>query len=283
MATKTPQKAPRAAKTTAPTLAVPETATEAAAGSEAAAEHFRAAALKLSPKEVIPLRADALLALHNAYAGVDAVLAERDALKADPEAPRPDWDALGQVKPLAAAVVFTAKQVSSPVLAKQLRAELAEAYALRELFITDAKTLGLRGLLPPKKVADIIKGQGSVDAAHDCVALAALYRANAQALRGKTSVTAAEVRRAAELGSSLLERLTPKTARTKTPVDATHAAATDLRDRMWTLLVRGYERVQRVGAWRWVGDVGEHVPSLQSRRVARRTKAEPAPKAEPKG
>jgi len=279
MATKTSQKTPRAAKTAAPTLAVPETATDAAAGSEAAAEHFRAAALKLAPNDVIPLRADILLALNNAYAGVDAVLAEREALQADPEAPRPDWEAIGQVKPLAAAAVFVAKQVNSPVLAKQLRAELSEVYALRELLLTDAKTLALRGLLPAKKIADILKGRGTIDAAHDCVALAALYRANAQSLRGKTTVTAAEVRRAAELGSSLLERLTPKMARKKNPVDTEYAAAIDLRDRMWTLLVRGYERVQRVGAWRWMDEAVGRVPALQSRRMGPRKKAEPTPKA----
>lgn len=244
----------------------------AAAGLEAAFEHYRAEALALPEAEVLPCRADPLLALHNVYTGVAAVEAEREALAADPEAPRPDWQAIAQAQTLASAVVFAAKQVMKPSLTKALAAGLAEAYDLRALLLAEARLQQLRGKLPGKVLRAIEAGKGSIDAAQDCVALAAALRALSKK-GAKLSVTGAELRRAAELGASLVTSLQPGAARKKRAVDPERAEKAAMRDRLWTLLVRAYDRVQRVAAWRWKDDAGRHAPPLGSRRARTKKKA----------
>ena len=87
-----------------------------------------------------------------------------------------------------------------------------------------------------------------------------------------SAVSAAEVRRAAELGAALVAALSPKEGRKKAPVDPARAAWVALRDRLWTLLVQDYRAVQRVGAWLWLGEAGEHVPGLQARVLGPRRK-----------
>ena len=88
-----------------------------------------------------------------------------------------------------------------------------------------------------------------------------------------------ELRRAAELGASLVTSLAPGAARKKRAVDPERAAQVALRDRLWTLLVRAYDRVLRVAAWRWQDDAGEHAPALQSRRSRKKSAAVAAPAA----
>lgn len=271
-------KTSRSARSSAAKAPVVVDVESAAAGLEAACEHYRAEALALPESEVLPCRADPVLALYNVYAGVAAVEAERATLAADPEAPRPDWEAIAHTRTVAAALVFAAKQVMKPSLAKALAQGLAEAYQLRALLLAEARLQRLRGKLPAKTLRAIEAGSGSIDAAQDCVALAAALRALSK--KGvKLSVTGAELRRAAELGASLVTSLAPGAARKKRAVDPERAAQVALRDRLWTLLVRAYDRVLRVAAWRWQDDAGEHAPALQSRRSRKKSAAVAAPTA----
>jgi hypothetical protein len=114
-----------------------------------------------------------------------------------------------------------------------------------------------------------------VDAANDCVALAALFRKHAASVRGKTVVTAANVKESAELGTRLLGLLKPaaarnanKTAKSKEIVDAV-----DARDRLWSLATEGHDVLWRAGAYLFGrGEVDARVPALQARvRGARKT------------
>lgn len=270
----TTRKVERKAAPKASADAAQEGAGEAStAGSLAAVERLRARAEALPASAVLPCRADVVLAQHNAQTGIAAVLGQKATVLAAPDGPRPDWAALGATREVAEAVVYAALQVTPASRDRGLRADIAEAYKLREVLLSDARTLALKGIFPAKRVAAIAVGRGTLDAVEDCVTLAALYHTHAAALRGKTAVSAAEVRRAAELGAALVAALSPKQGRKKAPVDPARAAWVALRDRLWTLLVQDYRAVQRVGAWLWLGEAGEHVPGLQARVLGPRKKA----------
>ena len=150
----------------------------------------------------------------------------------------------------------------------------ARASALRSLLLTSADALAQAGVLSMRDIDKIRAGRGWIDAATDCIELAALFRNNAAALRGKTAVTAAQVMESARVGTELLGRLKPKgTPKTSNGLKA----EVDLRDRFWTLLVNRYEVLRRAGGWLFGMDhMDENVPAIQSRQ---RTKTKKAPLA----
>jgi hypothetical protein len=107
------------------------------------------------------------------------------------------------------------------------------------------------------------------------VDLAALFIQHATGVRGKTPITAAQVREAAQTGTELLTLLRPKAAKRTRNGGALAADAAAIRDRLWTLLVQQSRELRRVGMWLWVDEVDVHVPPLQS-RVAPPRKKPPA-------
>lgn len=253
------------------------------AGSEAAFERLRAEAEAIPAERVIPFRADAVLAAHNAAAGLAVVTAQRDALAKDPSAPRPDWKRLSAVVDIASALVFAVERASEDKRSNgSLSRDLKEAWELRQLLLGDARVQARKGVFKAGDVRRIERGSGSLDAAKDCIALAALYREHAAALRGRSAVTAAEVKRAAELGSDLTQRLKPKRMKRERTKTGEQLAAAQLRDRVWTLLVERYALIERLGGWLYGRDLDAHVPSLQGRVVAPKKKPAEKPTAETK-
>lgn len=234
---------------------------------------YRPAARKLAPKDVRVCRADVLLAQHNLRDGVARLLAERSFFDADKGSPKVDWQALAALPALAAALVEAAKGCVPALSDKTLRARIAACFDLRALLLGDAQTLARKGVFAAAKVEAIVRGSGTYDAAEDCVALAKLYTAHAKALRGKTAVSAADVRSAAELGAALRVELSPGGARRSKPTALTEAR--DLRDRLWTLLLGDYQRLEQWAGYRWGRALPEHFPALQTRAVKRRA-AKPA-------
>jgi hypothetical protein len=239
-------------------------------------------AMALPKTAIIPFRADAELAYHNVVDGVNAVLAERVTLSR--ELPGADLAAIEALPALAQAVVFAAGQVDRRRLSNgEIARLLKEAYPLRDLLLTTAEALAKKKLLPDKTVSQIRAGRGRLDAAKDLVALAALYRKHASALRNKTAVTADEVARAAEIGSELLTLLKPKRAKRTGPSPGHDAA--EMRDRLWTLLVLGKEArggLDSIAGWLWGQEAWAHVPPLQAHRATKARVAKPAkPAAKP--
>ncbi len=251
-------------------------AVDEAAGSEAAYERFLDAARALPKADVERLAIDPAVAYHNVKAGVDAVLArEADVRKL----PGIDLRELRELPPLCLGLSFAALQIDRNSDG-QTRALLREAATLRRTLMTGAEALAAAGLLPAAAVAKIREGRGPLDQADDCVALSALFRKHAPALRGKTAVTAADTKRAAEVGTELRTRLKPVRARRPGESEA------ELRDRFWTLLVRGYDKLWRAGAFVYGRrEIDERVPPLGSvpgRKGGKRAGGEtPAGGAEP--
>jgi hypothetical protein len=160
--------------------------------------------------------------------------------------------------------------------ASEQRKNLAILRPLRLLLLVTADSLAEAGLLSRAEVAAIRKGRGDIDAAKDCVALAALFRKNAAKLRGKHAVSAAQLKQADELGAALLKTLKP--ARARRAKTAATVEAVD-RDRLWTLVERRHEQLWRAGAYLFGrAAVDEKVPSLQAVRGGRGNKADKAAK-----
>jgi len=254
-------------------------------GSQQDYERFVPVAQALDQRGLKAFRGDDSLAYHNVAEGVEAVLAReaqvREAL------PKVDVEELRALPNLALAVVFAASRVDrGAVPVSERNAKLARARELRDLMLSSAIALAKAGVLPLHAVQKIQKGKGPIDAAQDCVDLAALFIAHAAAVRGKTAVTATQIREASALGTDLLTILKPKAARRTSKAPAEVVSAVEIRDRLWTLLTERHDVLRRVGMWLWGEDVSDHVPLLQSRVVARKKPAAPKPKkgeSEPKG
>jgi hypothetical protein len=142
-------------------------------------------------------------------------------------------------------------------------------WTLRGILLSGAKGLAAAGLLAADQVDAIATGRGVRDMAEDCVDLAEVYRTNKTTIAGKHAVTAVQIEQAAVVGTFLLQRLRPKNAPTeKTPPPS---PMIDSRNRLATMLVKRYERVQAVAHY-FVGNAWhDKVPPLMSRTVKRAT------------
>jgi hypothetical protein len=120
---------------------------------------------------------------------------------------------------------------------------------LRNVLMPAAEAAADSGLLPLAIVQQIKKGKGRLDMAKDSVALADLFLTNADKLRGKPAISAAQISRAARVGSELIKLVRPKgakggRAKNSEKVDLSHA-----RDRPWSLLLLRYDRLERTLAY----------------------------------
>lgn len=214
------------------------------------------------------------LAYHNVVAGIEAVLSKESELARD--IPRFDFARAAALPELALAVIHAASLVdrSAP---KPTRKLIARAAEIRGKLLLTAEVLVAAGLMPAHEVSRIRKGSGFIDIADDCIALGRLFNDHADAIRGKSAVTALEVREASELGTRLRTILRPKGTR-KAPPEPALAQALENRDRLWTLLVERYELVRRAGVWLFGLEKGsELVPALGSRvRAKPKTKGSTA-------
>ena len=274
--TKSPKKPPKPAK---PAPVSPPATTPVPEGSQAAYTKYLPAAQALPAASVVPFRGDASLAYHNVSVGVASLSAQASNVQALPGKLWPTIQALPDQCLALAFAVEESLQVSGSTTG-QLEPLMTQGYALRQKLFAAADALVAAGLLPAAKVAALHAGKGKLDAAQDLVGLAALLSANAQAIKGKTAVTSADTTQAAQLGSQLLTMLKPTRARKTTPADK--ASAADTRDRLWTLVVNGYDVMWRAGAFLFgPAEINAKVPPLQSRTAttSARKKANKAAKA----
>jgi hypothetical protein len=237
-------------------------------GSEEQYLRFLPEAEKLPAPEVRPLRADVSVAIANAGEGLDAVLDRADEVAA--ALPKLSMDELRGVADLGSALAFAAGQVErfAPPPGDAMKM-LSRARKLRALLLGSADTLVLAGVLPAAQVARIHEGHRGLDTAGDCVALAALFRKNAAAVKGKVVFTASDLKETAEVGRRLAGMLRPKAVGNK-GVAKELSAALEARDRLWTLFERRWEEnVWRAGAWLFGRGVDDKVPGLLERVVKR--------------
>jgi hypothetical protein len=255
------------------------TATLNTASGAAHYARYRPLAMALSASDIRPFRADVSLATANATRGIDIVLGHASELTA--ALPKLNLGAVKTLGDMGSALAYAAAQVErfspTPTNIKPL---LVQARHLRGLLLAAADMLVLRGAVPAGVVAEIRKGRGPIDTAGDCVALAALFTKSGAATTGKVAVTAADIANADEIGSRLLRLLRPSSA--KKPLDKDLVAATDVRDRLWTLFERTWQdNVWRAGAWLYGRDVEQYVPPLHSHVGRRRPRGSTPPAPTP--
>jgi hypothetical protein len=243
-------------------------AVRAVIGSEADYQALVPIAARVEPHQVLPFRADANLAYHNAKIGVASLLAVEDRVKRLPET---DLGAIVQLPAIASALCFSITQIAQPPpAAKDTKPLLARAQRVRRKLLDSAVALATAGHFPKAIIDEIRRGTGSIDSATDCVQLAALYGKHWAVVRDKTPVTAEDLNEAADVGSRLMGVLKPQGAPRRsndaTESSAARAEAMQRRDRLWTLLVRGHEAMRRAGVYLFGEDaVDARVPALQSR------------------
>lgn len=235
-------------------------------------ENFIQELREIEARDIIACRSDVKLALHNIVRGVNAVLAHEATIRH--KLPTENIAQFRSLIELGQAIEYATRQVDRHAPPKDLKQLIARGREVRLILLTAAESLATVGIFPRHVVAKIRAGHGDIDAAGDCVELAALFAKNAAETRGKTPVTPELVREAAEVGSKLLTVLKPRRSRAPKEEQDEVRKARDVRDRLWTLLVQRHERLRRVGAYLFgVSKLESHVPSLQSgKRMAAKAK-----------
>ncbi len=175
-----------------------------------------------------------------------------------------DLEPIRKLRTYALATVYTYLVAQPAPRSVDISVYVEEAVALKQGLMVAAEALAFSGLLVPARVAEIRAGNGHLDLATDLVALAAMFDAHWESLLGKTTVSRAEVTRAAELGARLLAVLGERSHLTRPPTPE----SIDLRNRAFTLLVRAYDDARRALSFlRWhAHDLDRIAPSLYARR-----------------
>ncbi len=267
-----PASDPAPSPAASPAAATTSATSAAAVGAEADYLHFLPLAQALEG-EILPMRADLPLVLINVTRGVAVVLTQRDEI--GKALPGVNITELEELPSLVHATIFANLAVDRSLPASQIPAILPRARTLRGLMLKFADGLADAGLLPRPKVDGIAAGSGPIDTAMDCIELSSLYLHYASNIAGKHPITDDQVREAGEIGKTLLGLLKPGRAR----LDASSPApGADLRNRFWTLVVRRYDVLARVGAFLFgVEAVNAKVPPLlAARRKGRSIDPEPA-------
>lgn len=218
-------------------------------------------ALALPESDIETLTADPSLCYQNVLLGLEAVLKYEDEVKKLPT--RWTMKELRQLPDIALALIFASMQVN-----RRSTGEVADvrkqAVELRQLLMPAVKMLVGSGDVPARTFEAIRRGRGPRDTAQDCVALATIL--SDESLRKKTSVTAAQVALASQVGTQLLTVVRPPGSRQPTRGEAAAAQSVAIRDRLWTLLNQQHTELRRIGMWLFMDEVDAHVPSLRSRR-----------------
>jgi len=247
------------------------------ASSEQILRRFAPLAKALPAGQVLPCRIDLKLALHNVQVGISNLQPATARLRKELSA-LPIAELMDSAN-LCAALLYADEQIAEQPSKAQNLTDLARLRQLRGPLLQIAEGLAALGLLPDKKVRAIRTGSGALDHARDGVALAELYRASAAALAGKHPFTPAYLDEIAELGERLTRDVTPRGAKRKAAPGDT---GVELRNRLYTLLVRRHADLRRAGYYLFGEAVADKVPGLQAGRVVHRVKkTAPAPAPAP--
>ena len=244
----------------------------------AAFARFLPVAQRIPAERVLVCRQDVNLIFANVRTGVAAVLPHLKRLKA--ELPALAVGSFTELEPLAGALLHAAAQVAAGTvtMSRQERdLKLGRLHELRAPMLLCAEALALLDLLPRQRVEQIRSGSGPFDAAQDGVALADLYTEYAAALHDKQPFTKELLAEIAGLGHELMRAIRPDGARPGVSREA--AAASEARDRLYSLLVERYTDLRRAGFYLFGEDMDDKVPLLGARRS--RIVSTPAVPADP--
>lgn len=230
------------------------------------------AARALPTSDVLAFRLDIDLAVVNVNTGIKVIQAHANDIPS--HLPKEDLPSLMSLDELAAALKYGALRVETHVpQPSAMRGKMARARELRHQAMPVAKGLAANGALPQAELDPILTGHGQFDTAEDCVSLATLFRKHQATIAGKHPLTTAQIDEMAEVGAWLLTHLRPSDA--PAPIREAPSTATDDRNRLATLLIRRYARLQAVAHYFYENDWLDRAPPLGSRSV------KPTPAAPP--
>lgn len=252
---------------------IPDEALPSVETQQKAFELVRARAEALPADEVRRLNVESRLAYVNSLDGHAIMAPHLDKARRLPDT---DAEAIELVPTFAAALLYTERVLSILVPKKRDYAQrMMRARQLRHFLLLQAEAAAVLGFVPEQAVERIRAGRGAIDTLEDLVALVALYRRHDEVLGGKTLATPELLDEAERLAADLQTELRPVTAKPKAKtIDEEIAKASDMRNRMWTLLHHGYSELQRVAIF-YANEIGK-VPSLQSRKALKKKASEAA-------
>lgn len=249
----------------------PDQAADAAAAYQ---EHLAAAQ---SVEVVVPYRIVPDLALAN-IKSAERYVAERrgDILEHLPKVDIAHFDGIGR---LALGVKYAAMLAEGAGPSEsEIHQVISEGWELRAKLLPALKALAAAGLVPQATYDRLARGRGVRDMAEDCVGAAQVFRDGAAALAGKHPISTEQVDRAAFVGSWLLANMKHSAARGER---APRPEAVEIRNRMATLLVNRYEKLQAVAHYFEGEGWPEKVPPLMTRLPAAKREAAPKDASEP--
>jgi hypothetical protein len=144
---------------------------------------------------------------------------------------------------------------------------VTDGTSLRHLLLADATALAARGHVNEQRLKEVRGSTGYLDLAFDLTTLAALMREALSAGANRPVVYPAELDRAETIAEQLMAAVG-----SRTQVPAVVAAAGDVRQRAFTLMVHAYDEARRaVSFLRWrQGDADAVAPSLYAGRTGKR-------------
>lgn len=246
-------------------IEVTELSPEEVKEAQEAYRRFLGEAQALAASELIPFRADAMLALANAKQSTTKVLARQSELTG--KFSKEELQAIAETPSVAMAVVVAQQKIEQLTGSTgEFARVLKRAAQLRELHLLAAEANAVAGNIPAGPVEKIKKGSGHTDLAKDCIALAELYETYASDLDNKTPSTKELRIEMSEAGTRLLFLIKTEGTPQSKPEDISNAQS--IRDRLWTILDKRYDLLASA-AVRLAGRRGAEdlVPPLQSRVV----------------
>jgi len=238
-----------------------------AIASQAAYDSFVVAARAIEPGEVEECRADIPLAYYNVLRGVENVLGSSAAVVG--KLPNVQIEQLTALPRLAQGLAYAALQVQRELRSSSFGTFFERAQALRRKLSKAADALAEANLFPAVDVAEA-RIHSRIDVVDECEALAALFRKHAAAAEGRSPVTKTDLQEVDHVTRKLRAALGEPPAGAEPGEQPPLAKATDMRDRLWTLLSQRHDVLWRCGAWLYGRTVDERVPPLPSRKMALR-------------
>ena len=145
----------------------------------------------------------------------------------------------------------------------QLPELLVEATKWRDTLLADARSLSVRGQLDTAPLDELSGSHGYKNVAFDLSNLTQVFKSSWSAIEGKTQLTPSDLQQAARVSLKLAAALAH---RALSPEQV--AAATDIRQRVFTLFYQLYDEIRRTVCYlRWHhGDADSIIPSLYAGR-----------------
>jgi len=247
----------------------PETYELEAISSQTAYDTFVLPARALEPGVIEECRADIPLAYYNVMRGVENVLGSSASVVG--KLPNVQVEELSGLPRLTQGLAFAVLQVQRELRTASFGTFFERAQALRRKLSKSAEALAEAGLLPPADVAEA-RIHSRIDVVEECEALAALFRKHAAATEGRSPVTKMDLQEVEHLTRKLRASLGQPAEGSPGELPPL-AKASDMRDRLWTLLNQRHDVLWRCGAWLYGRAVDERVPPLPSRKLAARQQA----------